>query len=72
MVINPTSRTEALRTMRDGDVLYWSSPFATLSTEMTHLQTTARRLGIKVACAKVLVVEEGAVPESIIKVERIE
>lgn len=72
MVVNPTGRTEAIRALKEGDVMFWTSPFINLSTEMTHLQTSARRLGVKVACTKVLVVAEGEIPEAIIKVERIE
>lgn len=71
MIVNPIGRTEAIRALKEGDVMFWTSPFINLSTEMAHLQTSARRLGVKVACTKVLVVAEGEIPEAIIKVERI-
>lgn len=72
MVVNPTGRTDAIRALKEGDILFWTSPFMNISTEMTHLKTSARRLGVKISCTKVLVVAEGEIPEAIIKVERTE
>lgn len=69
---NVTGRTDAVSRLDIGDSLLWVPEYVDTSTDMKHLQTSARTRGIKVSCRKVLLVVEGEVSEVLIKVERVE